>query len=68
MTTKVSVSETHKIGIFPNGLVDGFGQKFEIWLTFLFMQNTPKKKFGHVLLTKQAFDNINMDFEKEYEK
>ena len=29
---------------------------------------TEKKKFGRVLLTKQAFDNINMDFKKENEK
>ena len=34
--------KTHKIGIFPKGLVNGFGQKFEI-LTFRCMQNTPRK-------------------------
>ena len=28
---------------FPKGLVHGFGQKFEILLTFRFMQNTPRK-------------------------
>ena len=42
-TLKTSVSKTHKIGIFPKGLVHGFGQKFEILLTFRFMQNTPRK-------------------------
>ena len=30
-----------KIGIFPKGLVQGFGQKFEILLTFRFNQITP---------------------------
>ena len=30
-----------KIGIFPKGLVHGFGQKFEILLTFRFNQITP---------------------------
>ena len=30
-----------KTGIFPNGLVHGFGQKFEILLTFRFNQITP---------------------------
>ena len=32
-----------KIGMFANGLVDGFGQKFEILRTFRFMQNTARK-------------------------
>ena len=36
-------SKTHKIGIFPKGLVHGFGEKFEILLTFRFMQNKPRK-------------------------
>ena len=40
---KTSVSKTHKIGIFPNGLVHGFGDKFEILLTFRFIHNTPRK-------------------------
>ena len=35
--------KTHKIGIFAKGLLNGFGQKFEILLTFRFMQNTPRK-------------------------
>ena len=42
-TMKTSVSKTHKIGIFPNGLVHGFGEKFEILLTFCFIHNTPSK-------------------------
>ena len=32
-----------KIRIFPNGLVHGFGQKFEISSTLNFMQNRPRK-------------------------
>ena len=40
---KTSVSKTHKTGIFPKGLVHGFGEKFEILLTFRFMHNTPRK-------------------------
>ena len=32
-----------QIRIFPNGLVHGFGQKFEISSTLNFMQNTPRK-------------------------
>ena len=40
---KTSVYENCKIRIFRNGLVHGFGQKFEIFLTFCFMQNTSRK-------------------------
>ena len=40
---KKSISKTHRIPIFPKGLVYGFGQKFEILLTFRFMQNTARK-------------------------
>ena len=32
-----------QIRIFPNGLVHGFGQKFKISLTLIFMQNRPRK-------------------------
>ena len=32
-----------KTRIFPKGLVHAFGQKFEILLTFLFIQDTPRK-------------------------
>ena len=40
----------------------GFGQKFEIFLTFRFMQIQPEKVFGDVLVRKQAFvDNIKME-------
>ena len=31
------------LGIFPKGLVHRFGQKFEIFLTLIFMQNGPRK-------------------------
>ena len=40
---KTLVSKTQKIGIYPKGLLHGFGEKFEIVLTFRFIQNTPKK-------------------------
>ena len=40
-TMKTSVLKPPKIGIFPKGLVHGFGQKFEILLTFCFNQITP---------------------------
>ena len=42
-STKTSVYEKRKIRIFPNGLVHGFGQKFEISSTLNFMQNRPRK-------------------------
>ena len=42
-STKTSVYEKGKIRIFPNGLVHGFGQKFEISSTLNFMQNRPRK-------------------------
>ena len=40
---KASVYEKRKIRLFPNGLVHGFGQKFEISPTLNFMQNRPRK-------------------------
>ena len=40
---KTAVYEKRKIRIFSKGLVHRFGQKFEIFLTFRFMQNTPRK-------------------------
>ena len=67
-TMKTSVSKTHRIRIFPKGLVYGFGQNFEICLTFRFRQNVAKKRFrcSDVLVQKQAFlDNRNMDFKKK---
>ena len=36
-TIKKRVYEKRKIRIFPNGLVHGFGQKFKISLTLIFM-------------------------------
>ena len=62
---KTSISKTQRIPIFSKGLVHGFGQKFEILLTFCFMQNTPRKSIFDVLFRKQAFlDNRNMDLKK----
>ena len=42
-TIKRSAYEKRKIRIFPNGLVHGFGQKFKIFSTLIFMQNRPRK-------------------------
>ena len=42
-TKKRSVYEKRKIRIFPNGLVHGFGKKFKISLTLIFMKNRPRK-------------------------
>ena len=42
-TIKTSVYHYCKIRIFANGLVHGFGQKFEISSTLNFMQNRPGK-------------------------
>ena len=52
-TTKTSVSKTHKIDIFPKGLVHGFGQKFQILLTFRFIQKYTEKKY----LVKFSLEN-----------
>ena len=40
---KTSVYEKCKIRIFANGLVHGFGQKFEISSTLMFMQSRQGK-------------------------
>ena len=40
---KTSVYEKCKIRIFANGLVHGFGKKFEISSTLMFMQNRQGK-------------------------
>ena len=40
---KTSVYEKCKIRIFSNGLFHGFGQKFEISSTLIFMQDRPRK-------------------------
>ena len=65
-TTKASVSKTHKICIFAKGLLHCFGQKFEIFWSFLLCKIHPEKVFGGVLVTKQAFlDNIKHGFKKK---
>ena len=40
---RTSIYEKRKIRIFPNGLVHGFGQKFKIFSTLIFMQNRTRK-------------------------
>ena len=42
-TIKTSGYEKRKIRIFPNGIVHGFGQKFKISSTLIFLQNRPRK-------------------------
>ena len=63
---KISVSETHKVRIFQKGLVNSFGQKFEILLTIFFCCKIHREKvFGDVLVRTQAFlENINMDLKR----
>ena len=39
----MGLKNPHNWHFFAKGLVHGFGQKFEILLTFRFMQNTPRK-------------------------
>ena len=39
---KTTVYEKRKIRIFAKGLVHGFGQKFEISSTLVFMQTRPR--------------------------
>ena len=53
-TIKTTVYEKRKIRIFPKELVHQFGQKFEISLTFIFMQNRPRKVSGNVLVRKKV--------------
>ena len=65
-TMKTLVSKTHKVGIFPKGLVHGLGKKYEILLTFRLCKIHLEKVFDDVLLTKQAFlDNTSMHFKKK---
>ena len=42
-TIKTTNYEKRKIRILPKVLVRRFGQKFQISLTFIFMQNRPRK-------------------------
>ena len=44
-TMKRSGYEKRKIRIFANGLVHGFGEKFKISSTLIFLQNRPRKSF-----------------------
>ena len=42
-TIKTRSLKIRKVGIFPKGLVHGFGQKCEIWPSFYFSQNKAKQ-------------------------
>ena len=62
---KTSISKSQRIPIFSKRLVHGFGQKFEILLTFCFIQKTPRKSIFDILFRKQAFlNNRNMGLKK----
>ena len=65
-TTKTSVSKTHKIGIFPKGLVHGFNQNIGNFDNNSFYEKyTQRKVFAEVLVRKHAFlDNINKDLKR----
>ena len=65
-TTKTSVSKTHKIGIFPKGLVHGFDQKVGNFVNNSFYAKyTQREVFAEVLVRNQAFlDNKNMDLKR----
>ena len=53
-TIKTSVYEKRKIRIFPNGLVHGFGQKFKISSSLVFLCKINQKKVsGNVLVRKK---------------
>ena len=58
---------THKIEIFPKGLVNGFDQKIGTFVHISFYAKyTQRKVFAEVLVRKQAFlDNINMDLKRK---
>ena len=57
---KRSIKKRRKICIFPNGLVYGFGQKFQISSSFFLSKIGWEKVFGDVLGKKLAF----LDYEK----
>ena len=40
---KEKLKKSKKIGIFPKGLVHGCGQKLELFPSFYFRQNRPRK-------------------------
>ena len=64
--TKSAVSKTHKIGIFPKGLVRGFDRKIGDFVNnSSYAKYTQRKVFAEVLVRKQVFlDNINMDLKR----
>ena len=62
---KTSVSKSHKIRIFPKGLVHGLVKKLTFCYPFVLYKIYRKKVFADVLIRKQAFlDNTTTDFKK----
>ena len=64
--SKQRKQKTHKIGIFPKGLVNGFDEKIGNFVHISFYAKyTQRKVFAEVLVRKEAFlDNINMDLKR----
>ena len=64
--SKQRKQKTHKIGIFPKGLVNGFDQKVGNFVNSSFYAKyTQRKVFPEVLVRNQAFlDNKNMDLKR----
>ena len=42
-TIKTTVCEKRKMRIFPKGIVHGFGQKVEVFSSFVFIKNRSRK-------------------------
>ena len=53
---KTSIEKRRKICTFCEGLVHGFGQKTEIFPSFVFMQNRPRKEKKQVVLVYENLD------------
>ena len=57
---KKSVLYSRKIRYFPKGLTHDFGQKFELSLSFVFIENRTSNDVWDVLLKKEAL----LDYKK----
>ena len=52
---KTTSSKSRKIGIFPKGLVHGFGQKLVFFPDFYFSENSQTNVFYDILEGRNAF-------------
>ena len=57
---KKNVLYSRKIRYFPKGLTHDFGQKFELSLSFVFIENRTSNDVWDVLLKKEAL----LDYKK----